>query len=98
MQPQPFVSAVDRRGATDHEPDRVLAVAGQLRGQHFADQGEECGWVLPRLLGEIFTTADIAERPEGHLLQIGRQLVGHALWAACAWAITTTSSHLIPVD
>jgi hypothetical protein len=76
----------------------MVAVASELRRQNPADQAEERCWVLHCLLGEILAASGIAERPEDQLLQVGRQLVWDALWATCAWAISTTSCHLIPVD
>src|SRR5262249_9810594 len=57
--PQPIAGTFNRRRAADDELYGMVTVANELRWQHLADERHERRWVLNRLLGQVFHSADL---------------------------------------
>ena len=75
-----IVVAID----TGDDEDRAAAFASDLHGQHFADEGEERGWRVNGAQCEVIAAANVGQRPEDHLLEVGIDLVGGAFLASAA--------------
>jgi hypothetical protein len=62
--------------------DGIVGVARDLRGEHLAKQCAKCARIRARDAAQVLRAADFAESLHDGGLDVGGQLVGHALLAA----------------